>query len=288
MKQIHRFAHSIFASAAVALGMIAFTAPASAQAPLTTAPANAKVSARVVGFTGEARYTTDNKSWTRIQKGDVLKSGTVIQTAGKSSVDIILGDAREQMSNVSSRNNNSLVIPDEQAANVVRIFENTVLGIDKLTVEQTGADEVSETQLDLKAGEIMGNVKKMSAASKYEIKIPNGVAGIRGTTYHIAASGVVDVLAGQVVIAVVGKDGTVVTRQVTAGFRYDPASDKITAIPGPIFDNLKSQYLSVGPTPATVYTKDHTIVYVSPVTHGHGHGHGNGHGNGNGNGNPPE
>ena len=65
--------------------------------------------------------------------------------------------------------------------NIVRMWENTLLGVDKLTFTQTGADVVTETQLDLKAGHIFGMVKKMSAASKYEVKIPNGVAGIRGT-----------------------------------------------------------------------------------------------------------
>ena len=70
------------------------------------------------------------------------------------------------------------------------MWENTLLGIDKLTVTQTGADVVTETQLDLKAGHIFGMVKKMSAASKYEVKIPNGVAGIRGTVYDISAEGV--------------------------------------------------------------------------------------------------
>ena len=57
-------------------------------------------------------------------------------------------------------------------------MENSALGIDKLTSMDTGSDSVTETQLDLKAGHIMGSVKKLSAASKYEVKIPNGVAGI--------------------------------------------------------------------------------------------------------------
>ena len=61
--------------------------------------------------------------------------------------------------------------------NIVRLWENTLMGVDKLTEMHTGADVVTETQLDLKAGHITGSVKKMSAASKYEVKMPNGVAG---------------------------------------------------------------------------------------------------------------
>jgi len=49
--------------------------------------------------------------------------------------------------------------------NMVRIWENSRLGLDKLTSTETGANVVTETQLDLQAGHIFGSVKKMSAAS---------------------------------------------------------------------------------------------------------------------------
>ena len=107
--------------------------------------------------------------------------------------------------------------------NMVRIWENTLLGIDKLTATETGADVVTETQLDLKAGHIFGMVKKMSAASKYEVKIPNGVAGIRGTVYDISAEGVVKVLSGSVVLAYVGPDGTTQTQVIMGLQSLTPA-----------------------------------------------------------------
>jgi len=44
-------------------------------------------------------------------------------------------------------------------------------------------------------------MKKLTPTSKYEIKVPNGVAGIRGTIYFINASGILRVLSGTVVIA---------------------------------------------------------------------------------------
>jgi FecR protein len=281
MKQIHRFAHSVVASA-VALVVIAFATQATAQTPVV-APATSQVTAKVVGVRGNARYSIDNKKWQTIQKGDTLKAGAVIQTAEKSSVDIVICGSGESVQPLANRD--SLVIPEEESQNVVRIFENTVLGIDKLTSERTGVDEVSETQLDLRAGEIMGNVKKLSAASKYEVKVPNGVAGIRGTVYHIAASGVVNVLTGSVVIAVVDKDGSVVTRVVLGGFRYDPASDRISPIPKPQLDKLKGQYLGGLPTPPTTYTKDHTIIYVSPNGGGSGNSQGQNNNNQGGGGN---
>jgi hypothetical protein len=96
---------------------------------------------------------------------------------------------------------------------------------------ETGADTVSETQLDLKAGHIFGSVKKMSAASKYEVKIPNGVAGIRGTVYDLTVEGVLKVTAGSVVLAYVGADSTVVTQVVLGGQEFDARSGQITPLP---------------------------------------------------------
>ncbi len=62
---------------------------------------------------------------------------------------------------------------------------DTVLAIDKLLISNTGVDAVSDTELDLRQGTIFGNVKKLSATSQYLIKIPNGIAGVRGTTFII-------------------------------------------------------------------------------------------------------
>ena len=43
---------------------------------------------------------------------------------------------------------------------------------------ERGADVVTDTELDLKAGHILGTVKKMSANSKYEIKLPKAALGL--------------------------------------------------------------------------------------------------------------
>ncbi|EEF62853.1 FecR domain-containing protein [Pedosphaera parvula] len=272
MKKIHGFAQNILAGA-VALMVVAFATHATAQTPVIANPANQEMVAKVVNVKGKARVSTDGKTWQTVAKGDLVKPGSVIQTAGNNSlVDIVLGTKDSTgtvgeggAQTISHRGSGGGA--DSVGQNVVRVYENSVLAIDKLTLEQIGADEVSDTQLDLRAGQIMGNVKKLSAASKYEIKIPNGVAGIRGTTYLIAASGVVNVLTGSVVVAVVDKDGSVVTRVVSAGFRYDPATDKIMPIPTKVIDNLTAEYkrLNYPPqTPPTTYPKDHTIVFVSP------------------------
>ena len=157
--------------------------------------------------------------------------------------------------------------------NIVRVKEDSILGIDKLTSMETGADVVTDTQLDLQRGKIFGNVKKMSAASKYEVKIPNGVAGIRGTTYEISADGLVRVTVGSVVMAYVGPDGTVVTQVVMGGQQFDARTGQITPIPNDLMKDMDasgrdSRIFMGNESRPTEFTEDHTIYRVSP-THGH-------------------
>lgn len=221
----------------------------------------------VIRVKGEARYSIDNRTWQPLKKGDVLKAGCVIQTAPKALVDIQLGDRDASVAPIGFNPTSPLYAPEQQKANVVRIFENSALAVDKLIVEKTGNDEVSETQLDLRAGLIMGNVKKLSAVSKYEVKIPNGVAGIRGTVYMISSSGVVNVLSGSVVIAIVGSDGTVITRVVTAHQSYDPVTNTVTNLTPTQVTTLQNLYNQLGGlpnTPPSGPVSGTPILYVSP------------------------
>lgn len=245
--------------------------------------------AKVVGIHGAARYTTtENPNWRPLKTGTVLKQGAVIQTAAESSVDLILNNpnatfaeaaalgATDTASSSSSGGAVGVSSPQPHAEqDAVRIYENTVLGIDKLTVNQTGADKVTDTELDLKAGRILGTVKKLSSASNYEIKIPSGVAGVRGTIYTISADGILSVLSGSVVLSYVGADGTPKVQEVKAGQQYDAKTGVINNIP----ENQLKQWIKdakafrVGPnTPPTTFVVDRTVYYVSPTTGQNGNG----------------
>ena len=152
---------------------------------------------------------------------------------------------------------------------VVRIFADTVLGIDKLSAVDTGADEVTETELDLRSGQILGTVKKQSAASRYEVKVPNGVAGIRGTVYLLSAEGVVSVLVGSVVVAYTKADGSVATQVVVAGYQFDSRTGALTPIPKPkmgdILRIVRDCSIRILTRP-TSFVVNGTLCYVSPVT----------------------
>ncbi|MGV3774220.1 MAG: FecR family protein [Verrucomicrobiales bacterium] len=135
---------------------------------------------------GSANYSTDNgASWKKLNTNSKLNPNSVVRTAPGSTVDLFLGD------------NGPLV----------RVTEDTTLGLDRLSSEGTGVEKVIETELNLKNGRILGHVKKLAAASRYEVKTPVGVAGIRGTQYDISANGDVTVLEGTVIVVYILPNG---------------------------------------------------------------------------------
>ena len=65
----------------------------------------------------------------------------------------------------------------------------SILVIDKLTTVSSGADTVSDTELDLKKGGIYASVKKLSPAAQYLVKTPTGIAGGGGVFSHLNGVG---------------------------------------------------------------------------------------------------
>jgi FecR protein len=243
----------------------------------SVAAQDAEGMATVVRVKGPARYSTGNNVWQPLRAGTILRPGAIVQTgtAAGSYVDLVLGQANVSIVQPAVFHPfipNSMAASGYQPAaaqNVVRLWQNTALGIDKLASTQTGAETVTDTQLDLKMGRITGNVKKMSAASKYEIKLPNGVAGIRGTFYDIYAEGIVKVRIGSVVLAWVDpKTGNVVTQVVNGGQAYDARTGQVTPLaPGDLqeLSLLSAQMIFVQAVPQTTIVSDLTVTEVSPI-----------------------
>jgi hypothetical protein len=110
-------------------------------------------------------------------------------------------------------------------------------------------------------------VKKMSAASKYEVKIPSGVAGIRGTVYDISAEGVVRVSSGSVVLAYVGPDGVVVTQVIMGGQQFDARTGVLTTLPEVDRTQMDLDANQAGAGSASTVRSvegDMTLIYISP------------------------
>jgi len=236
--------------------------------------------AKVIRVKGPARYTTGNNVWQPVRPGDILRAGTVIQTSTEegSYVDLVLGDGKATVPQPvtykphipDSMAESSISFRPSSEQNVVRIWANSAMGIDKLTMMQTGAETVSETQLDLKQGRITGNVKKMSAASKYEVKLPNGVAGVRGTLFDIQAIGIVKVYIGSMVVAWVDpKTQNVTTQTVMGGQSYDAPNNQISPLTAAAMSELEELAATLLVTPGlgapSSLASDHTVIGMSPV-----------------------
>ena len=196
------------------------------------APAGAETAAartgKVVRIKGEARYSTGKKIWEPLKVGAILKPGTIVQTAKDSFVDIVVNEDESAAAitlktpTATSASSSSGGGPGASATpapdqDVIRVLDDSYLVFDNMSAKGDASSRVTETLLDLKKGSIFGSVKKQTAASRFEVKIPNGVAGIRGTIFLISASGKVSCLTGSVVAAFTGSSGDVSTQVVGAG-----------------------------------------------------------------------
>jgi len=148
----------------------------------------------VVGIRGHGDYSIDGgHAWIPLVVGKELPAGSMLRSEALSLVDVLIGkpfdykvtkDLLSRDPKAPARN----LIPQGEK-NIIRLRPNTIIGIDKLTVPGSDATVISDCQLDLKKGKILASVRKVSPSSEYLIKIPNGVAAVRGTQFEISTDG---------------------------------------------------------------------------------------------------
>jgi len=206
---------------------------------------------KVVRIKGAARYSTGNNVWQPLKVGALLKPGYIVQTAQDSYADVVLNEESSApaapISNPPkpSASSSSTPPPSPAAAatrsveqDVVRVLQDTVLSFDRLTAAETGGERVTETELDLRTGAIFGAVKKQAAASRFEIKIPNGVAGIRGTYFYASAKGLFSCLSGSLVAAFTNADGTPGAQVVAGGNQFNCATRELAPMGASLLSQL--------------------------------------------------
>ncbi len=170
------------------------------------------VSSTITRLKGHARCSADGgKTWQMVKVGDKLVSGSMIQTAFKSDLDIVLSEPA-----------------DSQTANLLTLAEDTLLSLDKIARKQaTGSPEAAEEiSLDLRKGTITGHVRKLTPASRYEMAFLHGVAGTREGVYALRANGELRVSSGKAFIALT--DGKA-AKEVAAGQHFNPATETVAA-----------------------------------------------------------
>jgi len=237
-------------TAAYGVALLVASWAISAQAEVTQAEA------KVTAIRGSAQYSEGGGSWAVLEVGKILKGGAVIKTAADASVDLYL----------------------KKNGPVVRVTSDTTLALDKLVYEETGSETVIETKLNLTNGRILGTVKKLAKASKYEVQIPSGVVAIRGTKYDISANGKINIPQGSVVIGFQGANYTVNAGESFAPPTAPGGTPTITKIPAAVLTDLNRQFGEIptptddggGLPPVTPPTQPTQEPFVSPVTGGEG------------------
>lgn len=243
---------------------------------------------------GEVSYTLGDGKWYPLVAGKYLPPGSSIRTGDNGTVDIILGKSIELPQAKWTPERISLA-PDAPVRgmityqpsaeqNMVRLIPNSTLQIDRLNTTDTGADTVSDTELDLKEGKIYASVKKLSGASQYMVKIPNGVAGVRGTWFSLGAMGecaVYESQSGGLLLAMT-LHGTPITIQINPGFIFSPSSVNVGGTPGgqgggnqnpvPITPELLKELAQIFDALKTIFIErinvagDDTTTHVSAVS----------------------
>jgi FecR protein len=245
----------------------------------------------VVNIKGQARYSTDGKNWHPLVVGKILHSGAVIETATGSTADLVLSGTPVPVPQTSP-NPQSLplitIAPDPNVRgymayapmaqqNVIRMASGTVLAIDQLTVINTGADTVGNTEVDLRAGRIFFSVKKLSASSQYIIKLPNGVAGIRGAVGDGGADGSFDMLKGQAVVSEMGSDGASHVSVVNGGQGLNPKNGQVEPLSASELGTL-SGFMSSAQTlfdQISLFARDISKCGLTPTEGNNGQGQNN-------------
>jgi len=111
-------------------------------------------------------------------------------------------------------------------------------------------------------------VKKLNRGSRYEVKVPNAVAGIRGTVYKITAGGQVLVLSGAVEVGYRDADGNIVTQTVNQGQTFNASTGQVNTL-SPSDRSTMSSIVRTSvtyPNTSTTFSYNGNEYWVSPTT----------------------
>jgi len=148
----------------------------------------------LVRIQGTAEYSIDGgTTWIPALVGKSLSAGSLLRSDEKSVVDILVGQSQADLNvtilKFNTRNNPANNALPQHEVNMIRLRPNTTFGIDKLTVPDSDPTSVSGAEFNLKKGSIFASVRKVSPSSEYFVKIPNGVAAVRGTQFELSTDG---------------------------------------------------------------------------------------------------
>lgn len=184
--------------------------------------------ATVRSIHGTVEYL-NNHVWLRVKPNMKLVAGSTIRTGADGTADISVNGT----------------------ASAIRLTNSTTLEIPVMSYVGTAREGDTTTMLNLLSGSVIGNVKKISANSRYEIMTPHGVAGIRGTDFKIEAIPTQDgkflvtfnSITGVITVSAV-VNGVTVVHTLTTGTSWE-IGDSPKVMKSEILDQYQSQILSL-------------------------------------------
>ncbi len=247
--------------------------------PCTAAgQAGTEGAAKVLRAQGNARWRAAGEDWRPIRAGTTLKPGATLETGKEPGtlVELALCEPETPVPAFSPSSPTEVSHPVTEAYqpatehDMVRLWEGSSLTLEKFTYLNPGLNAVSEIQLDLHAGRLTGKVKTLAAGSIYEVKLPGGIAGVKGTLYDFRAEGVLRVLEGAVVVAYFDAvTGNAVTQLINAGQEFDLRSallSYLTSADRTALEEVARSLKSWQSQRRGKYLPDRTIERVSPTT----------------------
>ncbi len=120
--------------------------------------------AKVIKVDGDVQVMKkDSSTWIPAEEGMILSEGDIIKT-GK------VGAAL-------------LNIQGDAEGSLVRLRESTTLALDILKEDTSTNKKV--TVLDLSIGKVLIQAEKLKSGSRFEVKTPTSVVGVRGTKFAV-------------------------------------------------------------------------------------------------------
>lgn len=169
---------------------------------LTSFSHGGEITAVVQSIKGKAKIFSDEGKASKLHVGDVLKSGTSIETDGKAAVDLAFG----------------------QNGPVIRLEDNTVLKIVKLVTDNVEPSKTA-TIVALELGSIKGHSISTAPGSLFIVRTPEIEIKVTGNEFSASAWGEIQVVKGSAEITI-GKDKI----QIAEGHQFDAGTKEV----GPI------------------------------------------------------
>lgn len=224
---------------------------------------------------GKVQYQTEGGQWKPLRVNQELTEGTLMKSEAGA-------DAYLQVNGLTS---------------TVKLTESTTITLKKMLATGAGMSADTSTDLKLDDGTVLGSVRKLSANSDYQVTVPNGVAGIRGTDFEVK---VVQTSPGNYVVTFTSVTGQIQCQAtVTQGVLGGPVTGSVVVknlqtgqswTPGPACtaevlqvtaDVINAFNNAFQPPPVTPPAPPPPSQYIPPSPTGGGSGGGQG-GNGQG------